>query len=222
MHFSQIEAGPGSRITKIAVVLTLHVAVALALVSIKVKPGEPIAAIPDVALIPEAAVVPPEPVEPPPVTERTPPPMPTVVMPRTEVDLPDPLPLPTITAKVVDTTPPPDKTLPGIQTVTPPKRTESAGGGLHTAVLVNAANCAKPDYPQRAARNGDAGTVALALLVDINGRVADSRIEKSSGSRDLDRAAANALSLCQFKPATQDGVPQQAWAKIAYVWTLEQ
>jgi protein TonB len=47
------------------------------------------------------------------------------------------------------------------------------------------------------------------------------RIQKSSGSRELDRAAVNALSLCQFKPAMNNGVPEAGWAQIAYVWTLD-
>ena len=69
--------------------------------------------------------------------------------------------------------------------------------------------------------NGDTGTVTLALLVGADGRVQDARIESSSGSRDLDRAAVNALSTCTFQPAMHGGVAEAGWAKLAYVWTLE-
>ena len=31
----------------------------------------------------------------------------------------------------------------------------------------------------------------------------------------------SALSLCQFKPATNNGVPEAGWGQIAYVWTLD-
>ena len=72
------------------------------------------------------------------------------------------------------------------------------------------------------ARNGDAGTVGLALLIAPDGHVADSKVTSTSGFRELDRAAMAALSLCKFKPATTNGVPESAWGKIAYVWTLEQ
>ena len=84
-----------------------------------------------------------------------------------------------------------------------------------------AGNCARPDYPARAAREGAEGTVMLSLLIGPGGTVADAKIARSSGSRELDRAAISALSLCSFKPATHNGVPEQAWGQIAYVWTLE-
>jgi protein TonB len=98
----------------------------------------------------------------------------------------------------------------------------SDSGAMRTAVLADANSCAKPDYPVRAARNGETGTVSLALLVGADGKVTGSKIQKSSGSRELDRAAVTALSLCKFKPATNGGVAEPAWGQIAYVWTLDQ
>jgi protein TonB len=44
---------------------------------------------------------------------------------------------------------------------------------------------------------------------------------RSSGFRDLDRAAQNALSLCYFRPASIKGQPVQSALDIQYVWTLE-
>ena len=88
------------------------------------------------------------------------------------------------------------------------------------AAVVDANACAKPDYPKTSLRNGDTGTVQLALLIGADGKVADSRIERSSGFRDLDRAAQAGLSLCKFKPGTVDGVPQQSWTRMQYVWSL--
>ena len=88
-------------------------------------------------------------------------------------------------------------------------------------MLADARSCATPDYPARAARNGETGTVTLALLVGANGSVLSSKVLSSSGSRELDRAAQAALSLCAFKPAMDGGVAQQGWAQIAYVWTLD-
>jgi protein TonB len=57
--------------------------------------------------------------------------------------------------------------------------------------------------------------------VGADGRVSSARIDRSSGSRDLDRAAINALSLCKFKPATNNGVAQAGWAKLAFDWKLD-
>jgi protein TonB len=88
-------------------------------------------------------------------------------------------------------------------------------------VLADANSCALPDYPASAARLGETGTTTLALLVGLDGRVSSARIEHGSGSRVLDRAALNALSLCRFKPATSNGVPEAGWAQLAYVWKLD-
>jgi protein TonB len=92
---------------------------------------------------------------------------------------------------------------------------------MRTAVLADANGCALPAYPPAAAREGITGTSTLALLVGADGRVSSARIEHTSGSRVLDSAALNALSLCKFKPATNNGVPEAGWARLAFVWTLD-
>jgi len=60
----------------------------------------------------------------------------------------------------------------------------------------------------------------LQFLIGLDGKVADSKIERSSGFRALDAAAKNALSLCKFKPGLVDGKPQQSWTVVDYVWKL--
>jgi protein TonB len=112
----------------------------------------------------------------------------------------------------------------------PPKVVSSEGGDIKAAppqtapvvvaAVVDASACSKPDYPKSSLRNGDTGTVMLALLIGTDGKVADSRVERSSGFRDLDRAAQAGLSLCKFKPGTVDGVAQQSWTRMQYVWSL--
>jgi protein TonB len=92
---------------------------------------------------------------------------------------------------------------------------------VQVAAVVDAKACAKPDYPKTALRNGDTGVVTLALLIGTDGRVADSKVEKSSGFRELDRAAQAGLGLCKFKPGTLDGAPYQSWTKMQYVWSLD-
>ena len=94
-------------------------------------------------------------------------------------------------------------------------------GPVRTAAVVDAKACAKPDYPKNALRNGDTGVVTLSLLIGTDGRVADSKVEKSSGFRDLDHAAQVGLGLCRFTPGTVDGVPQQSWTRMQYVWSLD-
>ena len=91
---------------------------------------------------------------------------------------------------------------------------------IHIAAQVDSNACEKPDYPASSIRSGEEGTVNLALLIGPDGRVLESKVEKSSGSRALDKAAIQGLSLCKFKPGSVDGVPEKSWAKLQYVWTI--
>ena len=89
------------------------------------------------------------------------------------------------------------------------------------APVLDNKSCDPPKYPKAALMNEEQGTVALLFLVTPEGKVSDSKIDKSSGSKSLDKAALSAFSLCKFKPGTKDGKPEQLWAKIEFVWKLE-
>jgi len=97
---------------------------------------------------------------------------------------------------------------------------EPTKGPSVTRAVVDFTSCDKPNYPLNSLRNEEQGKVQMEFLIDLDGRVADSRIIKSSGFRMLDAAAKKALSLCQFIPGSRDGKPQQSWAVVNYVWTL--
>ena len=105
---------------------------------------------------------------------------------------------------------------PGPLTPPTPARTPQ-----HVAAVIDVNACDKPAYPASSVRLGETGVVALSMLVGTDGRVVETRTDSSSGSRALDRAASQALSLCRFKPGTIDGVPQQSWTKVQYVWKLD-
>ncbi|MFC0351440.1 energy transducer TonB [Undibacterium danionis] len=96
----------------------------------------------------------------------------------------------------------------------------TARAPVHIAAQVDSTACEKPEYPASSIRNAEEGTVNLAMLIGLDGRVLESKVEKSSGSRALDKAAIQGLSLCKFKPGSIDGVPEKSWAKLQYVWTL--
>lgn len=87
--------------------------------------------------------------------------------------------------------------------------------------LLDFNSCAKPRYPAAALAAGHTGTVSLGFKVDAGGRVIDSAVNGSSGHRDLDEAARNAIKLCAFKPAVRQGERAPAWALVKYVWTLD-
>lgn len=90
----------------------------------------------------------------------------------------------------------------------------------YEATLDTKTPCDKPEYPRASLVNEEQGTVVLSLQVATDGKVADSKIEKSSGFKNLDKATMK-LAQCKFKPLVKDGKPEQAWAKFEYVWKLD-
>ncbi|MCH7307624.1 TonB family protein [Acinetobacter sp. NIPH 1852] len=92
--------------------------------------------------------------------------------------------------------------------------------GISRGVSEGSVGCKKPDYPREALMNEEEGTVRMRVLVDASGKVIDSKVAKSSGSKSLDKAAIKAYSLCSFTPAMKDGVPQQEWYEIEYPFTI--
>ena len=198
------------RVTGLVITVVLHIALVYALIHGLARKIVEIVTPPLETKIIEEIKPPPDKPPPPPPKLATPPP-PFIPPPEINIQMPVQQ-APTITA--VAPTPPP---APVPFTPTPPAVREP----VRTNPVVQAASCDKPEYPPAARRAGETGTVLLNFLVDINGKVIDSKVERSSGSRRLDEAARNGLELCKFQPATVDGRPQRAWARIEYVWRLE-
>lgn len=210
-------ATPHRNYTGLAIVVTLHlVAAGIALKNSTVwitraAPG-PIAILPPKPLPPAAKPAPVDdfdvrPTQAPVMTER----------------LPD-LPVQWEAEKTISPTPPRQAIVDGTDTG---GGTTGSGGAeaarrepVTIAAVIDAASCARPAYPAAALRNGDEGTVTLAFLVGKDGRVASAKVERTSGHRDLDRAALQGLALCAFKPGTVDGVPYESWSRMQYAWRL--
>jgi TonB family protein len=72
----------------------------------------------------------------------------------------------------------------------------------------------QPHFPGQAIREAHEGTVVVLILVGVKGMPLDIRIEKSSGYRELDKAAIASARGWTFKPKTVDGVPTEAYAKV--------
>ena len=146
---------------------------------------------------------------PPPKLEAPPPPF----IPPPEVKIQTPVqPPPAIT--VAPTPPPP---APVVIAPTPPP----APAVQPTRAQLFQESCPRPPYPAAWRRAGEAGTVRLRLSIDPNGRVVDSRVERSSGFRRLDEAAREAGLACKFKPATgADGRPAPAEVPLDYTWRI--
>jgi periplasmic protein TonB len=222
MQFTSLSSGnrPDVKAAKFALIAGLHVVLGTLFIhSISTKTIS-LSSLPDQVLVmiePERPTPPPPPEPPKPAQQLAPP---DIVVPKMEVDVaPPPTPDP-----IFATTAPDPSPFPATPSETAPEAPATPNGNagqMHTAVFADANGCALPDYPAAAARRGDAGTTTLALLVGADGRVSSARVQGSSGSRDLDRAAINALSLRKFKPATNNGVAEAGWAKLAFAWKLD-
>lgn len=92
-----------------------------------------------------------------------------------------------------------------------------ASAAVNQPVIDNK-SCEQPKYPKASLLNEETGTVTLNFLIAIDGKVIESKVESSSGSKSLDKAALQALSMCRFKPGTKDGKVEQMWVKLDFVW----
>jgi periplasmic protein TonB len=86
----------------------------------------------------------------------------------------------------------------------------AVGYGMHASVA----------YPHDSLKAREQGTVMLLVLVGLDGKVEDIKIDKSSGYARLDRAALNAVKTWSFNPARHGGIAERAWAKVPISFTL--
>jgi protein TonB len=90
-------------------------------------------------------------------------------------------------------------------------------GGGHGGANFVAANYVynpKPEYPDRARREGREGQVVLRVLVDEEGRSKLVEVNRSSGSAALDQAAAQTIKRWRFSPARFGDRPIETWVRI--------
>ncbi|MCR6632847.1 MAG: energy transducer TonB [Magnetospirillum sp.] len=102
----------------------------------------------------------------------------------------------------------------------PPPPPQEVREPVRVAPVLDRASYREPEYPPTSRRLEETGTVQLALLVDVDGTVAEAKVTQSSGFPRLDEAARAALSKCRFKPGTADGKPERAWLPYRYTWRL--
>ncbi|MFC5475273.1 energy transducer TonB [Paraherbaspirillum soli] len=217
MDFTQDGKNPSKNFVGISVVVLLHVFIVYALMTgLARKVVEVIQQPVETKIIEEFKPPPPpppdKPVPPPPKSMAPPPPF----VPPPEVKVQQ-QPQENVIAAVSNVKPATND----LPTTVAPTAPAAPAAPSHTAAVVDARGCEKPEYPRTSLRNEEEGTVTLAFLIGVDGTVVDSKVEKSSGFRDLDRAAQAGLSLCKFKPATTDGKPEQSWTKMQYAWKLE-
>jgi len=215
MEFSEYERNPGKKFTGLALVILLHVLVIYALVTgLARKMVEVIKQPIETKIIEE--------VKPPPPPDMPPPPPPPKMVAPPPPFIPPP--------EVAVATPPQQNTIAAVSNVKPdnpvftrpqPPVTAPAQGPSRVNAVVDFSTCAKPEYPRNSQRNEEQGTVTLRFLITLDGSVKEANIQKSSGFRELDKAALRGLSQCKFKPALVEGKPTETYSDVQYVWRLE-
>lgn len=216
MKYTGQRKNSASHLVGFSAVVLLHVMVAYALMTGLARQVVDVIRAPiETKIIEEVKKQPEADKPPPPPPKLAPPPPPYIPPPEINVAV-QPSTAPSNAITVV-TTSKPVAPPPVVATPAPAQPT------IRTAPVINASHsCDKPEYPAASKRLEEEGTVVVSFLIDVDGRVVDSRIEKSSGYDRLDQAARNALGRCKFKPGTVDGKPEQSWASIKYTWRLEQ
>lgn len=77
-----------------------------------------------------------------------------------------------------------------------------------------------PRYPPAALRAGITGIVGLIVEVDASGNAVDVQVERSSGNRDLDRAAVDAAKRWKVNPAIENGRPVASRMRVPVEFSL--
>jgi TonB family protein len=154
-----------------------------------------------------------------PAPAQTPEPLPTPVVSAPAFEpQPSPAPPPAATPQRVEPrpSPPPEPEPP------PPPRVQvgqlvEMGPGVVPPQLVSAP---KAQYPPMARTLKVEGIVVVSVLVDENGRVAETQVVESSRQKILDEAAVDAAKSAQYRPATKDGVRVKMWTRLRIPFKL--
>ncbi len=190
-----VQRDSGRRLAGLAVVVVFHGVLIYALVHGLARQIVEVISQPlETKIIEEVKAPPPDKPPPPPPPKLAMPPPPYIPPPEVQVQVS--VSAPTITA--VTNKPPEERTPP----------------------VFNAKLCDEPPYPAASLRANETGIVRLRFLIGVDGKVLDSKVERSSGSRRLDEAARAGLSLCRFRPGMVNGRPEQSWGSIEYEWKI--
>ena len=93
-----------------------------------------------------------------------------------------------------------------------------SGGGKF--VQASYAYSPKPEYPDRARKDGKEGRVVLRVLVDEEGKSKLVEVNDSSGSAVLDSAATAAIKRWRFSPAHYGNKAVESWVKVPIEFRL--
>lgn len=104
--------------------------------------------------------------------------------------------------RLIETPRPAQRPTPAPATATPDSTRAPSTGATTLAMPISSP---PPRYPQRAVQRRETGTVRVQVQVGADGNPVDVSVLESSNSRDLDRAALDAVRRWRFRPAQRDG-----------------
>ncbi|HEX5662724.1 MULTISPECIES: energy transducer TonB [unclassified Lysobacter] len=212
--FSRVHPNP-ARILGIAGAIALNIALLMALMMpMQTPPAPVIEEVPFRWVLPELKEQPPEKPERVPVTRPQPEPVRPVVEPRITTPTVDP-PVITDQGSSVDL---PVEPLADPGPISPP----ISEVGPIAGVRLEYASAPPPSYPRRPLTDRIEGQVLLQVLVDVDGKPLQVSIHRSSGNRELDRAAQqHILRRWTFRPAMKDGRAVQAIGLVPIDFKLQ-
>ncbi len=78
----------------------------------------------------------------------------------------------------------------------------------------------RPAYPPEAIRAHHEGSVLVLAEINVDGKVTGTRVEQSSGYRELDDSATTTVSGWKFNPAYRDGTPVASVVRVPIGFSL--
>jgi protein TonB len=141
------------------------------------------------------------------------PPPPTIVIPTPSV-LPDKTIMPTLSPVFANQ-----------ETTDPSSQDSDSAGGLLQGTLIaptTKGQAIHPKYPMTSRRRGEQGRVILDVLVSKEGQATAVTFVSSSGFKDLDCAARDAIMQAKFKPGERNGKAVEAAARMTILFQLNQ
>ena len=105
-----------------------------------------------------------------------------------------------------------------------PLYSDSTGGNLQGALIAPTTKdqAIRPKYPMTSRRKGEQGRVILDVLVSKDGQATAITLVSTSGFKDLDGAAKDAVMQAKFKPGERNGKAVEAAARMTILFQLNQ
>jgi protein TonB len=95
-----------------------------------------------------------------------------------------------------------------------------AAGAVSAPTRLATADCDVPNYRNSWQDDDLQGAVKLAVLVDADGKVKETKVISSSGYQALDKASQRAGATCKFQPVAKESGAAPVWAQVQYNWVL--